>query len=60
MTTEMSRRTADVMTDPEPACPVSPVVEMEFSRWTTPILQRGPQFRVAAVDLVGSVKRPGR
>ena len=26
------------MTDPEHACPVSPVVDLVFSRWTTPIL----------------------
>lgn len=25
-------------TDPESACPVSPVVDIVFSRWTTPIL----------------------
>jgi DNA-binding HxlR family transcriptional regulator len=33
--------------DPERACPISPVVEIVFSRWTTPILRRlheqGPQ-----------------
>jgi DNA-binding HxlR family transcriptional regulator len=26
------------MTDPELACPISPVVDIVFSRWTTPIL----------------------
>lgn len=31
-------RSADVSTDPEPACPISPVVDLVFSRWTTPIL----------------------
>src|SRR3954462_7351322 len=25
-------------TDPAPACPISPVVDLVFSRWTTPIL----------------------
>jgi DNA-binding HxlR family transcriptional regulator len=34
-------------TDPTAACPITPVVEMVFSRWTTPILwvlhERGPQ-----------------
>jgi DNA-binding HxlR family transcriptional regulator len=29
---------ADAMTDPELACPISPVVDIVFSRWTTPIL----------------------
>jgi DNA-binding HxlR family transcriptional regulator len=38
MATEMSRPTADAVTDPELACPISPVVDMVFSRWTTPIL----------------------
>jgi DNA-binding HxlR family transcriptional regulator len=26
------------VTDPEQACPISPVVDIVFSRWTTPIL----------------------
>ncbi|WP_203898824.1 winged helix-turn-helix transcriptional regulator [Virgisporangium aliadipatigenens] len=26
------------MTDPEQACPIAPVVDIVFSRWTTPIL----------------------
>ncbi|MCO1656063.1 helix-turn-helix transcriptional regulator [Pseudonocardia sp. S2-4] len=26
------------MADPEPACPIAPVVDIVFSRWTTPIL----------------------
>jgi DNA-binding HxlR family transcriptional regulator len=26
------------VTDPEQACPITPVVDMVFSRWTTPIL----------------------
>lgn len=30
--------TADSTTDPELACPISPVVDIVFSRWTTPIL----------------------
>lgn len=29
---------ADAVDDPELACPVSPVVDIVFSRWTTPIL----------------------
>ncbi|MFD5317763.1 winged helix-turn-helix transcriptional regulator [Streptomyces sp. NPDC127098] len=29
---------ADAATDPELACPISPVVDIVFSRWTTPIL----------------------
>lgn len=29
---------ADVMTNPELACPISPLVDMVFSKWTTPIL----------------------
>ncbi|MEU3659637.1 helix-turn-helix domain-containing protein [Streptomyces sp. NPDC032940] len=29
---------AEPATDPELACPVSPVVDIVFSRWTTPIL----------------------
>ncbi|MGP4049692.1 winged helix-turn-helix transcriptional regulator [Streptomyces sp. 2A115] len=31
-------RTAPAGTDPELACPVGPVVDIVFSRWTTPIL----------------------
>ncbi|MGW3021436.1 winged helix-turn-helix transcriptional regulator [Streptomyces sp. NPDC001221] len=31
-------RTAPAATDPEAACPISPVVDIVFSRWTTPIL----------------------
>lgn len=30
--------TPSAATDPELACPVSPVVDIVFSRWTTPIL----------------------
>src|SRR3954465_15898499 len=30
--------TANTSTDPEFACPISPVVDIVFSRWTTPIL----------------------
>jgi DNA-binding HxlR family transcriptional regulator len=29
---------SDATTDPELACPVSPVVDIVFSRWTTPVL----------------------
>lgn len=38
MATETSRPTTDAMTDPELACPIAPVVDIVFSRWTTPIL----------------------
>ncbi|WP_407566096.1 winged helix-turn-helix transcriptional regulator [Streptomyces sp. 184] len=38
MATETGRPTADATTAPELACPVSPVVDIVFSRWTTPIL----------------------
>ncbi|MBB6473671.1 helix-turn-helix domain-containing protein [Sphaerisporangium rubeum] len=34
----MTRPVFDATTDPELACPISPVVDMVFSRWTTPIL----------------------
>ncbi|MCP2168874.1 winged helix-turn-helix transcriptional regulator [Goodfellowiella coeruleoviolacea] len=33
-----STRTTPTAVDPEQACPVSPVVDIVFSRWTTPIL----------------------
>ncbi len=29
---------ADALTTPEQACPIAPVVDLVFSRWTTPIL----------------------
>ncbi|MEU6350353.1 helix-turn-helix domain-containing protein [Streptomyces sp. NPDC047072] len=38
MATEAIRPTTDALGDPELACPISPVVDMVFSRWTTPIL----------------------
>ncbi|MEU2427432.1 helix-turn-helix domain-containing protein [Streptomyces sp. NPDC007851] len=39
MVAETRRRpTPDVVTDPELACPISPVVDIVFSRWTTPVL----------------------
>ncbi|MEU9379801.1 helix-turn-helix domain-containing protein [Streptomyces sp. NPDC048279] len=38
MTTETRRAAPDALSDPELACPVSPVVDIVFSRWTTPIL----------------------
>ncbi|NUO45590.1 MAG: transcriptional regulator, partial [Streptomyces sp.] len=28
----------DTTTEPELACPIAPVVDIVFSRWTTPIL----------------------
>ncbi|MFJ9535666.1 winged helix-turn-helix transcriptional regulator [Streptomyces sp. NPDC101225] len=31
-------RTAAATSDPEGACPISPVVDIVFSRWTTPVL----------------------
>ncbi|MFE6821436.1 winged helix-turn-helix transcriptional regulator [Streptomyces sp. NPDC057690] len=31
-------RMKDAAADPELACPISPVVDIVFSRWTTPIL----------------------
>jgi DNA-binding HxlR family transcriptional regulator len=31
-------RTAPLSADPQQACPISPVVDIVFSRWTTPIL----------------------
>lgn len=44
--TETTGRVADDAVAPESACPVSPVVDVVFSRWTTPILwvlhYRGP------------------
>ncbi|MEU2625111.1 helix-turn-helix domain-containing protein [Streptomyces sp. NPDC007157] len=38
MTTATRRPAPDPLSDPELACPVSPVVDIVFSRWTTPIL----------------------
>ncbi|MFG3150542.1 winged helix-turn-helix transcriptional regulator [Streptomyces sp. NPDC048219] len=40
MARETARTAAQAVpaTDPELACPVSPVVDIVFSRWTTPIL----------------------
>ncbi|MER7839647.1 helix-turn-helix domain-containing protein [Streptomyces sp. NPDC096040] len=38
MATETRRPAPDALSDPELACPVSPVVDIVFSRWTTPIL----------------------
>lgn len=38
MATETSWPGPDAMTDPELACPISPVVDVVFSRWTTPVL----------------------
>ncbi|MBB5898063.1 winged helix-turn-helix transcriptional regulator [Kutzneria kofuensis] len=35
---EDTARTPEPAADPENACPVSPVVDLVFSRWTTPIL----------------------
>lgn len=38
MTTETGRPASDALPDPQLACPISPVVDIVFSRWTTPIL----------------------
>jgi len=38
MPIEMNRPAADATADPELACPISPVVDIVFSRWTSPIL----------------------
>jgi DNA-binding Lrp family transcriptional regulator len=44
--TETTGRVTDEVVAPENACPVAPVVDVVFSRWTTPILwvlhYRGP------------------
>lgn len=34
----MSSNTVEATADPERACPIAPVVDIVFSRWTTPIL----------------------
>ena len=38
MAPEMTTQAADAPADPEQACPISPLVDIVFSRWTTPIL----------------------
>jgi DNA-binding HxlR family transcriptional regulator len=38
MAIETSWPAPDAGTDPELACPISPVVDIVFSRWTTPVL----------------------
>ncbi|WP_062215986.1 helix-turn-helix domain-containing protein [Streptomyces sp. NBRC 109706] len=38
MATEATRWVPDALADPESACPIAPVVDIVFSRWTTPIL----------------------
>jgi DNA-binding HxlR family transcriptional regulator len=38
MARETSRSVAEAAPEPELACPISPVVDIVFSRWTTPIL----------------------
>ncbi|MFF5258169.1 winged helix-turn-helix transcriptional regulator [Actinomadura viridis] len=38
MATETSRPAPEALDDPELACPIAPVVDIVFSRWTTPIL----------------------
>lgn len=36
--TDVTLQAADMEIDPEVACPIAPVVDIVFSRWTTPIL----------------------
>jgi DNA-binding HxlR family transcriptional regulator len=38
MATAASRPAPDTTIDPKLACPISPVVDIVFSRWTTPVL----------------------
>ena len=38
MAAETSWPAPSTVTDPELACPISPVVDIVFSRWTTPVL----------------------
>ncbi|CAO5162474.1 HxlR family transcriptional regulator [Frankia sp. AiPs1] len=38
MTLHTARTLAPAPVDPEQACPIAPVVDIVFSRWTTPIL----------------------
>ncbi|MEV4760885.1 helix-turn-helix domain-containing protein [Micromonospora sp. NPDC049559] len=38
MTAETTTRSPAASADPESACPIAPVVDIVFSRWTTPIL----------------------
>ncbi|MFI6307872.1 winged helix-turn-helix transcriptional regulator [Amycolatopsis thailandensis] len=50
---------ADALTTPEQACPIAPVVDLVFSRWTTPILWTLNEFgRQRFVELerrIGSI-----
>ncbi|WP_055527848.1 winged helix-turn-helix transcriptional regulator [Streptomyces graminilatus] len=52
-------RVADAATDPELACPTSAVVDIVFSRWTTPILwtlhTHGRQRFVELERLIGTI-----
>ena len=47
------------MTDPRQACPIAPVVDIVFSRWTTPILwtlhERGRQRFVELERLIPAI-----
>ncbi|MET9376087.1 helix-turn-helix domain-containing protein [Streptomyces sp. NPDC002992] len=58
MATE-TMRTVSADTDPELACPVAPVVDIVFSRWTTPILwtlnARGRQRFVELERAIGRI-----
>jgi len=38
MRADATRATAELSTNSEQACPIGPVVDIVFSRWTTPIL----------------------
>ncbi|EME60783.1 winged helix-turn-helix transcriptional regulator [Amycolatopsis decaplanina] len=50
---------ADASTTPEQACPIAPVVDLVFSRWTTPILwvlnEFGRQRFVELERRIGSI-----
>ncbi|OXM39093.1 winged helix-turn-helix transcriptional regulator [Amycolatopsis alba] len=50
---------ADALTTPDQACPIAPVVDLVFSRWTTPILWTLNEFgRQRFVELerrIGSI-----
>ncbi|GGP81793.1 winged helix-turn-helix transcriptional regulator [Saccharothrix coeruleofusca] len=55
----MSGATVTSRVDPEQACPIAPVVDLVFSRWTTPILwtlnEHGRQRFVELERRIGSI-----
>lgn len=55
----MSAAASRQETDPERACPIAPVVDLVFSRWTTPILwalnEHGKQRFVELERRIGSI-----